>query len=286
MTVLAFRFFAGEIPRQPDTLLPENASQDAVNCDLAHGELRGLRGDRLERYGTSQGGAAIRSVYTEDGINFFGWPYDVYPVKSLVVDDLHHRIYYTAMLSDGPLAKVARTHRNNNGVVTPVIGALVPNFHPPESNTFLVNGLDSWVLGVPAPRVQAAGPEENLAVTLEDREEWPDAPGLRLRVTLFYEDDAGTIVHQQDISNNESAAGRNVFYTVNPNDRASKIQDMLWPLGGQRKPYKFYFLTPPAVDINGLVRPVTIANDAATAITFDYGSSNTHGTPGGPGLVA
>jgi len=285
MTLLAFRVFGGEIPREPETVLPENASQDAFNVDPSHRELRALRGDRTQVSAqTTIGGDVLRAIYTENGLDYWGWPFDVYAVKSLVVDDIHFRVYYTFTLADGTgLAKVARTKRNTDGKYDLVLGGLlVPQYSPPEYTTPGMPGgnpvgPDSWVLGVPAPKVQADIVEDNLAIELVDREEWPKAPALQLRVTCFFEDAGGNIVSQQDISNNETVGGfSNVFYTGAANaTRGNKIQDMYWPLGGQHKPYKFYFFIPPALDVTGLVKPVTITNPGPNAASFDYDSSST-----------
>lgn len=42
MTLLAIDTFSGMFPRTPSHLLPDNAAQWCLDCDLAHGDLRGL----------------------------------------------------------------------------------------------------------------------------------------------------------------------------------------------------------------------------------------------------
>lgn len=286
MSLFVFRQFGGEIPRLAETLLPENAAQDAANCDLAHGELRGMRGD-ADGYTGSSLGAPIKAVYTENGASFFGWAYDTHAVRSMVQGDIHYRLYYTQVLEDGPIAKVARTHKNDNGNVTPIIGNLIPNFYPPEYTTPGWPGggsgePHSWILGVPRPKVQADIEQDNLVATLVDKAAWPDAPKLRLRVTVFYEDPTGKIVQQYDASNNEAASTNitdpnaptynNVFWTNNTADRGNKIQDMLWPLGYQRRPYKYYWFNPKPIDLTGLAKPVLVTNAGPADATFTYDS--------------
>jgi hypothetical protein len=292
MTIIAFRVFGGEIPRLPNTMLPENASWSAINCDLGHGDLRGFRGDNSWSSATSWG-LPIKSIYTEDGIYFYGWPWDVYPVRSMVVGDIHRRIYYTITLPDGPLAKVGRTHRNDSGTFTRVIGnpgppanpqsGFVPQFWPPEVTTAgapggINGGTDSWVLGVPAPKVMADIEEDNLPVTLEDRNEWPGAPGLQLRVTLFYEAPSGEIVYQQDISNYDLATvdglgnpvtWRNVFYSTDAN-RGNKAQDMNYAMDRKQRPYKYYFFLPPVLPEESLARAAIVVNNGPAEATFQY----------------
>jgi hypothetical protein len=293
MTLLAFKVFGGEVPRLSETLLPDGAAQDAANCDLAHGELRGMRGDR-DTYPGSAMGAPLKAVYTEDGATFFGWAYDTHAVRSMVQGDIHYRIYYTQVLEDGPIAKVARTQRNTNGVLDPVIGGYVPRFYPPEYTTpgwpgGSGTGPDSWLLGVPLPKVQADITQDNLVATLVDKPYWPDSQNLRLRVTVFYEDAAGNIVQQYDASNNEAASFSyddpgpppttvtvtydNVYYTNNSADRGFKIQDMLYPLGYARRPYKYYWFDPQPVELTGITKPVIITNAGPNDAEFSYTTS-------------
>lgn len=309
MTVLAFKVFAGEVPRLPETLLPENAARLAVNADFAHGELRMLRGGFEVEPAVTCNGALLRSVWTENGKDFFGWPYDVYAVKSQVVDDVHNRVYYTAMMDAGPLAKVCRTKRDTGFAVinNPATGC--PNYYPPEYHTAAFHGLDSWVLGVPTPRVMADVVEDNLAVELADKKDWPGMPALGLRVTLIYEDQNGAQVFEKDMTNTERAPGtRNVIYTTNPGDRGILTEDMMWSLANTtnpalRAPYKFYFFIPPTIaeineasggeytmdQLRATVRVVGYDPDANGRTVFTVNSSNssrtganeTSGVPGG-----
>lgn len=158
--ILKLQTFVGEIPRLPGHLLPDNAAQLATNCDFAHGELRGLRNSANVDSITPLNGERITDVWTDDGQNFFGWPWPVDVVKSQVPEDIYHRIFYTGLPGDGPIIKVARTHRNDEGTLTPVIGTNIVGgqYRPPEASNvgFGGNNLgpDSWVLGIPPPKVQ------------------------------------------------------------------------------------------------------------------------------------
>jgi hypothetical protein len=292
MTVLVFRIFAGEIPRLPHTLLPENAAQATSNCDLSHGELRGLHGNKV-LYNGLVNGQQIKSVYSEDGTAFFAWNVDTWAVKSMVVDDIHYRFYYTQVLNDGPIAKMARTHRNTNGVIESVIGSFYVggNFQPPEASTpGSGNGLgpDSWLLGVPRPKVDATSENDNLTLSMVDKPAWPGIPRLQLRVTFLLESPTGEVVAQHDITNHQHATVNpqgpvnyvNVWYDSNSAQRGNKIQDMLWPLGYVPRPYKYYWFNPPTFETQTIARTVTLTADAATSFTYEETVST---PPPGPG---
>jgi hypothetical protein len=275
--VIPFAAFRGELPRLAAWELPEGYAQQVVNVDLMHGDLRGLRANAP--YQATALSAAPRAVYTEDGTNYFAWPYEAYPVKSMVVGDIYHRVYYTAMLSDGPIIKVARTVRDTGVQVAggQVVGG---NFKPPENS----NGPDSWVLGVPAPLVQNLNATDPLAASLADKAAWPGSPNLQLRVTFFIEDPSGKIVFQQTINNAEAAVHPNtgvhypqVLYTNDPSQRGNKVQDMLWPLGYTPRPYKYYWYTPPDTSLAALSRTVTVLNTdpGGANIVITYGGGTT-----------
>lgn len=295
MTVVSFRNFGGEIPRLSAWELPEGQAQIAVNADLGHGDLRGIRANAP--FASATLAAAIRAVYTDDGFNFFAWPYEVYPVKSMVVGDIYYRVYYTAMQADGPIIKVARTRRADGSANPPaVIGSVAilgGNFQPPERSNIgqLNTGPDSWVLGVPAPAVQGGTSVDNLGVTLVDKAAWPSIPSLQLRVTYFLEAPDGSIVFQADVTNTEAAIHPNtgvtypqVLYTNGDgSQRGNKFQDMLWPLGYTPKPYKYYWFSPPAATTASLSRTVTVANTGAGPIVITYGGTTTVDPGGGTG---
>lgn len=282
MTAIPFRSFTGEIPHLPAHELPEGHAQFVSNADLQHAEVRGLRANSV--FATTTLSAAVRAVWTDDGANFYAWPYETYVVKSMVVNDAHFRIYYTAMLADGPIIKVGRTRRDDG---TPggrqVIGtALVGgNFQPPENS-----GGDAVILGVPAPRAQGVADTDQLAVTLVDKLSWPGSPKLQLKATYFLEAPDGSIVASVDITNTEAGIGRNgvtypqVIYTNSElmSDRGNKIQDLLWSLNGRPTstpaPYKYYFFLPPTLATLKLSRTVVVTNSAVSGnIVITYGGS-------------
>lgn len=287
MAVLKLLQFGGEIPMRPGHLLPENAAQYALNCDFAHGELRGIRDNATVDTITPYNSESIISVYTEDGQYFFGWPWEVDVVKSMVVDDIHYRVFYTGLPGDGPVIKVARTFRNDAGVLTRVIGSvplLGGNYRPPEATNigFGGNGLgpDSWLNGIPPPKAQNGAVTDVLTFLNGEKPNWPGVPNFKLRVTFFVEDPVGKIVYQQDVSNTEAAYvpanPTNIFpqvaYTNDPAQRGNKIQDMLWPLAGfaTPQPFKFYFMEPPPLETLPIARQITITNNEISAIGIPY----------------
>jgi hypothetical protein len=297
--VIVLGNFKGEVPKLPGHLLPESGAQYALNCDFMHGELRGVRDMLTFASMVPLNSEPMRAVWTQDGTKFYAWPWDVDVVKGQVVGDTFYRIYYSGLPNAGPVLKVARTHRNDDGAITAVIGSdlLVGNgsagsgnFKPPEASNGVVyggNGLgpDSWLLGIPAPKVQNSSEDDTLAVELVDKTAWPNIPNLRLRVTLFWETANGEIAHQIDVSNDEVASIPNgatynsVFYsndtpgdpTHQPNERAKgRIQDMLWPLGYTPRPYKYYWCQPPTLDSVALSRTVTVLNTGSGDIVIDF----------------
>lgn len=274
MALISDKHFIGEYPRLATYDLPDGAAQQAINVDLQHGDIRGLRGNApLISVATS---SPIRAVYSEDGVNYYAWTQECYPVKSMVAEDQFYRIYYTLMLQDGlgSIIKVARTQRINYPAtsLTRVIGSSIVggNFQPPENSSVNGQGPDSWVLGVPIPLVALGNAATNLAgvtaplvAQLYDLPSWPDIPGLQLTVTWFIEDQQGNIVQQQDVSNTDNFFAAVVPYTQviisTAANRGNKIQDMLWPLTSPQlpRPFKYYYLNPPAANLSAINRVVT-----------------------------
>lgn len=280
--------FVGEIPKLPTQLLPDNAAQFALNCDFMHGELRGHMNWSDGTVLPTFQGSPIVSVWTENGNDFFGWPYEVVAVKSPVINDIHHRIYYAAVPVPGPVLKVARTATPEGG--PQIINAQVPNFLPPEMLDPFLDGLASWLLGVPPPQVQATADSDVLNVSLYDLPAWPGMPNLELRVTFFLEDTAGAIVYQQDITNREQGINPNTgvvatnVFTTNDSaarDTGNLIQDMLWYFGYTPRPYKYYWFNPPDISSLSLSRTVTVTNtdESGNPYIITYGSSTPTPTP-------
>lgn len=275
--------FTGKVPRLPDALLPDNGAAQALNCDFLHGELRSHHDWLLKsQLSTTVIGEKIVDVWSENGADFFGWPWEVQVVKSPVADDQFSRIYYTGLPSTGAIIKVART---KSGSVQ-VINGIIPNFQPPESiNPFTGdshgNDGQAWALGVPAPEVLGVGPQDAPELSLFELPSWPSIPNLQLKVTYFLEDPAGNIVYQVDISNSEAAIQPNnrivypqVFYTNDDSQRGNMIQDMLWPLSYSPQPYKFYWFEKPPFSAVTVARTVDVINsDPGKAIAISYGES-------------
>lgn len=95
MTTLSIRKFNGEIPRLPADRLPEDGAQSAVNCDFSHGELRPLKALGTH-YAVSFGARPCRSVFTEDGTNFFAWNKPTRAYLHPTIDDTANRMIYHA----------------------------------------------------------------------------------------------------------------------------------------------------------------------------------------------
>lgn len=92
MTILSTRVFGGEVPRVPADKLPEGKAQQAINCDFAYGELRGLKG----LFQVTTLANAAKSVFSLDGLQFFSWPYRTKAWKGPVTNDSFNRVYYTS----------------------------------------------------------------------------------------------------------------------------------------------------------------------------------------------
>jgi hypothetical protein len=298
MTTLDITTFGGEIPRLSPPYLPANGSQQAINCDLAHAELRGLAGMRMLADGLSVKGQPVRSIYTEDGVNFFAWPYDTYVVKSMVVGDEYYRIYYNSLRDDGSFLKVARLSRwwpLLAGPAQQVIGTYLVggNYQPPENSNPAAqggNGLgpDCWLLGVTPPQAQGKADTDLPTVKLADKPSWPGIPRLQFRVTYLLEDLSGQVVAQQDISNTDHPDGLPTATSAVPQvmstpygvPRGNKIQDTFYNFGGTiANPYptggayKNYFFDPPDFGTLRIARTVTITNTGSGPVLIEFGSS-------------
>jgi len=154
MTILKIESFTGEIPRTPPHMLPENAATEAVNCDFAHGELRPLRGLGVVKSTT----AAVRSVFSDDGLRFFAWGKPTRAYLSPTIDDTLERVYFA----------------NDDGfLVTRISQMKLHDFGPP---------VESWRVGLPVPGVPT--------ITLQDG-------ASEVTVTLQKEDGATVTLCQR-----------------------------------------------------------------------------------------
>lgn len=109
--------FSGEIPRAPADKLPQGAAQLAVNCDLAHGELRSLKG-MSTRFATSH--QPVRGIFTDDGLRFFVWNEYTRAFLSPTVDDAYDRVYFCNASSGLRVTQASqmRLSSNNPGAPT------------------------------------------------------------------------------------------------------------------------------------------------------------------------
>lgn len=314
--------FRGQVPRLSAHSLPDGAAVQATNTDLGHGDLRGRR-ESLGRDTPVMIGRAVRSLYSENGTDIFGWDWPVFAVKSMVVDDSYSRIYYTASQYiagradiSGNFIKVARMKRPDGSTVigsgsrNPASEPYIANYEPPEYSTPSISGNtpirgtpqypgmthqatgpDSWLLGVPAPQLQAISEDDQFVATLNDKTAWPGSPKLRLKATYFLEDSSGTVVQDTDITGDplDAKGFPQVIWSESQTDtqaaRGNKIQDMNWALGGASAkipaPFKWYWFLPPdtdsTLDTTNLKRCVKIEGydeDAKRTVFVVYSSNS------------
>ena len=151
MTTIVLKNFLGEIPNFPDYKLQDANAQQALFCDFAQNDLRPLRGGTLIKTMTN----TVKSIYTEEGANFYTWPTETFVAKGPVTTDVYGRMYYM----------------NNSGFkVAPYSGASATGGEPATS----------YIVGVPAP---ASAP----TLTLKLRAALPDYPSISVTTTVWYE---------------------------------------------------------------------------------------------------
>ena len=92
MAIITLKDFTGMTPRTPVHLLPDNAAQDASECDFAYGELKGIKSNEV----AVTLAATPSAFFTHDGDHFYYWTGgDVDTALSPFVADMHQRLYYT-----------------------------------------------------------------------------------------------------------------------------------------------------------------------------------------------
>lgn len=149
MTILSIRKFNGEIPRLPDDRLPEDAAKSAQNANFAHGELRALNALGTH-YTVAAASRPCRSLFTNDGINFYAWSVPTRAYLHPTIDDTAGRIIF---------------HKAGEGLrVTTVGGMTALNLNPGEPAS-------SWAVGVTRPSspsvtlgAATSGTQETVAV--------------------------------------------------------------------------------------------------------------------------
>ncbi|HNF62074.1 MAG TPA: hypothetical protein PKZ20_10125 [Rhodocyclaceae bacterium] len=112
----------GEFPRTLPHLLPDNAAQQAVDCDLTTNILTGIHARGTTTAFTSAANAKSIFVYDTLGGSWFSWPTDVDAVRGPVVSDAYKRVYWT----DGTYLKVTRGDLGTGGVPSQSYKAGVP----------------------------------------------------------------------------------------------------------------------------------------------------------------
>jgi hypothetical protein len=92
MAKLSLNGFSGLLPRVPESKLPLGGALAAENIDFSGGQLQSLKGD----FALRQLPHAARSVFSENGLQFYTWTEDVNAVPSpLQAGDASDLLYYT-----------------------------------------------------------------------------------------------------------------------------------------------------------------------------------------------
>ena len=91
MAVITLREFDGEIPRNPDYLIPDAAATETEACHLIGRQLEAFKQPLRV---TASAVTDTQALYTEDGLNFYVWGQETWPVKSPVVGDIFNRVYW------------------------------------------------------------------------------------------------------------------------------------------------------------------------------------------------
>lgn len=130
MTTLSIRQFGGAIPRLAPQALPENAGQEATNCDFSNGELRSLRGTGQLRTTATP----VKSLFTDDGNRFFVWSTPTRAYRSPTFGDMYDRIYYANKQSGFRVAQASNMRNAANSPSEPTqswqVGVARPSVAP------------------------------------------------------------------------------------------------------------------------------------------------------------
>ncbi|WOB06460.1 hypothetical protein [Piscinibacter gummiphilus] len=137
----------------PPHLLPDTAAQEAIDCNFTHGHLMPMKQGFL----LTTLSAAVKTIYTQDGLNFFTWPTETYVFDSPVLEDVHNRVYYL----DGGVLRVTTAD------------GMSPAGGPPGT---------SWKVGVPNPTVAPT-------LSVVELDQYPDYPGAEISIDAWYEAD-------------------------------------------------------------------------------------------------
>lgn len=95
--LISWRQFGGEVPRLDPESLPEPHGQYALRADFNRNDLRGAPS---QFYLTSLA-TTVRALYSNDGLRFLSWDYDVDAFRGPVIEDAYKRIYFSLGTSQG-----------------------------------------------------------------------------------------------------------------------------------------------------------------------------------------
>jgi hypothetical protein len=104
MAVIGFRHFEGESPKLPPHLVPEAGAQDTQACRLIRGVLEPIKQPLLAFAAPL---SPVSAIYTEDGVNFYVWPFEAWPMKSPVIGEQFTRVYWLDKGQTPPILRVS-----------------------------------------------------------------------------------------------------------------------------------------------------------------------------------
>ena len=123
--IISFGPFFGMMPKIAPHLLPQNAAQQALNCQLERGLLESFFNAPVEATPAKVG--VKQSIHLFAGAFWFHWLTPVSVVRGAVAGDTHERTFFTG---DGPPQVTDATIATSGGDLYP---------------------MNSWMLGLPAP---------------------------------------------------------------------------------------------------------------------------------------
>jgi hypothetical protein len=152
--IISLTTFGGEVPVKPPHLLPQWAAQQALFCDFTHGHLMPLKQGLL----LTTMSAAVKTIYTEDGVSFYTWPTEVSVAKSPVLNDTYSRVYFIG----------------SSQLRATTVDGMSPTGGQPSV---------SWLVGVPQPTVAPT-------LAIVERTTLRDYPGATVSINSWWEYDS------------------------------------------------------------------------------------------------
>lgn len=239
MPLISVKIFSGEIPNLKPHQLPDNAAQQAINCDFAGRDLKPLKGGLLAK----SFGAAVKGFYSADGLTWFTWSEETQAVRSPTLGDTFNRVYYTT--ASGGLRVTASAPTLTGGAPA-----------------------TSYKVGVPAP---AAAP----ALTAVDRAGLRGYTSAAVTATAWWESD-GTRYGEAGVTLTTVAALKS--YTFTPPAKpggtpAGAVLHAMVTLAGDSSPLFALNVTAGDAPASAVALPggVSVSLTAAGVLTLSWG---------------